>query len=72
METLCPEKRPADLLNICRICLNELTMERTSIFDDIEIQTTGEKNNQHDDNTWHRIRTLDIILLCTSNITVNI
>lgn len=72
MKTLCPEKTPVDLLNICRICLDELIMERTSIFEDIEIQTMGKENNQHNDNTWLRIRTLDIILLCTSNITVNI
>lgn len=72
MEILCSKRSPPDLLNICRTCLNELTMERSSIFKDIEIQTTGKINNQDDDDkTWLRIRIIDIILLCTSNISVN-
>lgn len=70
MKTICSETKPEDLLNICRTCLNELTTERTSIFKDIEIQTTSNEHNQ-DDDTRLKFRILDIILLFTSNISVN-
>lgn len=71
MQTICSKRNPADLLNICRTCLNELTTEKSSIFEDIKIQTTGKENNQDDDKTWLKIRIIDIILLCSSNISVN-
>lgn len=61
-------QRPADLLNVCRTCLNELASERTSIYEKIEINTS----DNCDVGDRLKIRILDAILLCTSNISVNI
>ena len=72
MKTLSTQTSPADLLNICRTCLDELATERTSIFENIKIETTDKKFNQDngDEDAWLTIRILDIIQLCTSNISV--
>lgn len=58
-----------ELLNICRICLKQLTLERLSIFNNFENQITNDHFNQNDDDKL--LRVMDIIAFCASNISVS-
>lgn len=69
MKSIFSRTRPDNLLDICRTCSNGLLLERASVFEDIEIQIRSKESNQDE---YVSIRILDIILLCTSNISVNI
>lgn len=68
--TIIADMKSSDLLNICRTCLNELSLEKNSIFNSIEFELTSEARNSEVDKKQLKMPILDIIRLCTTHFTV--
>lgn len=67
------EMTTTDLSSVCRTCFNEIIQGNTiSIYNIVSVGiASDEENNQTDVDKQLTVRILDIILLCTANITVN-
>lgn len=61
-----------ELVNICRTCLSVLTTEKTSIFNEIDVPSMDSLSMQENVETHMKIRIVDVILLCTSDVSVTI
>lgn len=57
-------------VNICRICLKILSLERVSLFDEIKIADASCASKQSDIDKPRGLRILEVMLLCCNSISV--
>lgn len=60
----------SNFMNTCRICLKTMPLEKVSIFDEMKLDYASCASNQSDIDKPHRLRVLEVMLLCCNSISV--